>query len=56
MEKQYDDFDMVWTEWPFRIIKPEKQLTEKQLFDNVKKELKTIANRTSAAKRGNALS
>jgi hypothetical protein len=34
-----------WSEYP-RIFK--KELTEKQLFNNVKKELKDVMNRTSA--------
>jgi len=34
-----------WAETP-KIVK--KELTEKQLFDNVKKELKKVVNRTSA--------
>lgn len=37
-----------WIEMEIPIPKPEKELTEKQLFSKIKKELKEVVNRTSA--------
>jgi hypothetical protein len=39
---------MSWIVNEIPIPKPEKELTEKQLFSKLKKELKEVVNRTSA--------
>jgi len=40
--------DMTLSQFLRSVSIPEKELTEKQLFNNVKKELKNVMNRTSA--------
>lgn len=37
-----------WIEMGTVFLKPKKELTEKQLFSKIKKELKEVVNRTSA--------